>query len=98
MLISDIFRREESRIDSVSADFELRDNEEVDDRKIIHFASAKAKLKQEASAQPAHSRSIDAFLKSSRAERASAVAESVIAIILILAVLVSVLLGIISGF
>src|SRR5271166_4154377 len=42
MLISDIFRREESQIDSLSADFEPRDNDDVDDRKIINFVPAKA--------------------------------------------------------
>jgi len=42
MLISDIFRREESQIDSVSADFDPRDNDDVDDRKIINFVPAKA--------------------------------------------------------
>lgn len=98
MPILDIFRREESRIDSVSADFELPDDDEFDDRKIINFALAKEELKQENSAQSARSQSIDALLKNSRAERATVIAESVIAIILILAVLVAVLLGIVSGF
>jgi hypothetical protein len=98
MLILDIFRREESRIDSVPADSELPGDEEVDDRKIIHFASAKAELKQYASAHYARSQSIDAFLKSSRAERTTVMAESAFAIILILAVLVSTLLEIIYGF
>jgi hypothetical protein len=98
MLISDIFRREESRFDSVSADFELPVDEESDDRKIIQFASAKAELKHWTSGQSASSPSIDALLKNSRAERATAIAETAIAIFLILAVLVAALLEIIFGY
>ncbi len=98
MFISDIFHREESRIDSVCADFQLSDDEEIDDRKIINFASAKAELKQQTSEKSAGSQSIDALLKNSRAERATAIAETVFAIFLIVAVLVSVLLEIVFGF
>jgi hypothetical protein len=98
MLISDIFRSEESQIDSLSADFELRDNDEVDDRKIINFVSAKAELEQESSAHSGCAQSIRAFLNNIRADRAPVVAESVIEIFLILAVLISVLLGLLWGF
>jgi hypothetical protein len=98
MLITDIFRREESQIDSLSADLELPGNDEVDDRKIINFVSAKAELEQEYSAHSGSSQSIRAFLKNIRADRVPVVAESVIAIFLILAVLVSVLLGLVRGF
>jgi hypothetical protein len=98
MLITDIFRREESQIDSLSADLELPGNDEVDDRKIINFVSAKAELEQESSAHSGCSQSIRAFLQNIRADRVPVVAESVIAIFLILAVLVSVLLGLVRGF
>lgn len=98
MLISDIFRSEVSQIDSLSADLELRDNDEVDDRKIINFVSAKAELEQESSAHPGCAQSIRAFLNNIRADRAPVVAESVIEIFLILSVLISVLLGLLWGF
>jgi hypothetical protein len=98
MTITDIFRRKESHIDSFSPTFEPFERDEINDRKIIDFASARSELKREPQADAGCSQSIRAFLKISQAERTAAIAESIGTIILILVVLISVLLGIIWGF
>jgi hypothetical protein len=68
MIITDIFRRQESRIDSLSATFEPSERDEIDDRKIIDFASARSELKREPPADAGCSQSIRALLKISQAE------------------------------
>ncbi len=98
MIISDEFPREESRISSVCEDFQGSNDTDVDDNNIIDFASAKAELTQRALARSARVQSIVASLKDRKAERTTVIAESVIAFVLVLAVLISLLLGIISGF
>jgi hypothetical protein len=98
MIITDIFRRKEWRIDSFSATFEPSEKDEINDRKIIDFVSAGSELKRESPAEAGCSQSIRALLKISQAERTAAIAESIGTMILILVVLISVLLGIIWGF
>jgi hypothetical protein len=98
MTITEIFRRKESHIDSFSPTFQPSERDEICDRKIIDFASARSELKREPPADAGCSQSIRAFLKISQAERTAAIAESIGTIILILVVLMSVLLGIIWGF
>jgi hypothetical protein len=74
------------------------DSRQIDSRKIIDFESARRAFERDHSLRPNGEELHRPLFSNLRPDRSSGIAESVVTIVLILAIGLSLLLGIISGF
>jgi hypothetical protein len=98
MLIIDKIRRREPKAEILSLGHDLVESGQIDSRKIIDFESARQAFERDRLTRKNREESKRTFFSNLRPETSSGVAESLVTIVLVLAIGLSLLLGLIWGF